>query len=165
MQISRCPSPSSGKAAAGFGINYDEKRNAKAWMSSLLCESFACLLFSSLSCLFLATPHLILLIMRRSMTCFSKGCLPWGQSWGQSGKPWFELTIFIPVLNSFEPTLLKPLAIGRGNGWKCHWRRYVEWRRRGLFISLSCTGSRELLLRQYFNATLAICAGILQIHE
>lgn len=94
--------------------------------------------------------------LEREYDLFHKGCLPWGQSWGLTRKPWFELTIFIPALNSFEPTLLKPLAIDRGNRWKCHWRRYVEWRRRGLFISLSCTGSKELLLRQYFNATLAI---------
>lgn len=62
------------------------------------------------------------------MSCFSEGCLPWGQSWGQTGKLWLELTIFIPALNSFEPTLLKPLAIDRGNGWKYHRR---EWSRGG----------------------------------
>lgn len=105
------------------------------------------------------------LISRGNMTCFSKGCLPWGQPWGQTEKPWFELTIFIPALNSFEWTLLKPQAINRGNGWKYHRRSYVKWRRRELFISLSCTRSREVLLWQYFNAPLAICAGILQIHE
>lgn len=144
-------------------LQWEKKRKS---LNVLFALQIVCLLTGFLPFLpFPCHPHLILLIWRGNMICFSKGCLPWGQSWGQTRKPWFELTIFIPALNSFEPTLLKPLAIDRGNGWKCHWRRYVERRRRGLFISLSCTGSKELLLRQYFNATLAIYAGILQIHE
>jgi len=30
MQISQCPSPCSRKAVAGFGINYNEKRNTSS---------------------------------------------------------------------------------------------------------------------------------------
>lgn len=116
MQISPCPSPSSRKVVAGFGAEYNETRNAKSWTPSLLCKPFARFLFLSFSCLFLAPLTWFFSSREGRWPVSARDPCPGDSPRDRLESPLFELTIFIPALNSFDPALLKPLAIEEMGG-------------------------------------------------
>lgn len=110
MQIIPCPSPSSRKVETGFGKKYNEKRNAKSSMSSLLCKALGCLLFLSLPC-FPCHPS-----ADSSHPASARDLCPGDSPRDRLEHSLFELAMLIPALNSFELALLKPLAIEEMGG-------------------------------------------------
>lgn len=104
-------------------------------------------------------PHL-----EREYVLFQPGMPALGTILGTGWKAVIWIDNIYPCFK-FIWTNLAQATGNRRRKWVKISQKGVELGGRALFISLSCTGSRELLLWQYFNATLAICTGILQIHE